>query len=53
MVSSPHTDNKKKDILILVKGATQGLEHRLTAEKLYSVNYTRNNKKFCLSFCLS
>ena len=27
MSSSPHTDNKKKDILILGKGTTQGLEH--------------------------
>ena len=35
MSSSPHIDNKKKDILILGKGSTQGLEHTLTAEKLY------------------
>ena len=28
-------DNKKKDILILGKGPTQGLEHTLTAEKIY------------------
>ena len=33
MSSSPHTDNKKKDILVLRKGPTQGLEHTLTAEK--------------------
>ena len=32
MSSSPHIDNKK-DILILGKGPTQGLEHTLTAEK--------------------
>ena len=32
--SSPHIDNKKKDILILDKGSTQGLEHTLTVEKL-------------------
>ena len=31
--SSVHIDNKKKDILIFVKGPTQGLEHTLTAEK--------------------
>ena len=31
--SSPHIDNKKKDILILAIGPTQGLEHTLTAEK--------------------
>ena len=32
-----HIDNKKKDILILGKGPTQGLEHTLTAEKMYSI----------------
>ena len=47
--SSSHTDNKKKDILILRKGPTQGLEHTLTAEKLYSINFTKKNTKFCLS----
>ena len=31
MSSSSHFDNKKKDILILGKGPTQGLEHTLTA----------------------
>ena len=45
MTSSLHID-KKKDILILGKGPTQGLEHRLIAEKLYSVNFTKNNTKF-------
>ena len=49
MSSSPHIDNKKKDILILGKGPTQGLEHTLTAEKLYSINFTKENVKFCLS----
>ena len=49
MSSSPHIDNKKKDISILGKGPTQGLEHTLTAKKLYSINFTENYKKFCLS----
>ena len=49
MSSSPHFDNKKKDILILDKGQTQGLEHTLTAEKLYSINFTKENTKFCLN----
>ena len=49
MSSSPHIDNKKKDILILGKGPTQGLEHTLTAEKMYSVNFTVTKKLFCLS----
>ena len=34
MSLSPHIDNKQKDILILGKGSTQGLEHTLTAKKL-------------------
>ena len=38
---SVHVDNKKKDILILGKGPTQGLDGTtLTAEKLYSINFT-------------
>ena len=49
MSSSPHIDNKNKYILIIGKGLTQGLEHKLTAEKLYSINFTEHNKKFCLS----
>ena len=47
--SSTHIDNKKKDILVLGKGPTQGLEHTITAEKMYSINSTVTNKKFCLS----
>ena len=39
----------KKDILVLGKGPTQGLEDTLTAEKMYSINFTEKNKKFCLS----
>ena len=49
MSSSPHTDNKKKYILILGKGPAQGLEHTLAAEKLFSVSSFENNKKFRLS----
>ena len=49
MSSSPHIDNKKKDVLILGKSPTQGLEHTLTAEKLYLINFTKNNKNFCLN----
>ena len=49
MSSSAHIDNKKKDILVLGKGPTQGLEHTLTAEKMYSINFTVTNIKFCLS----
>ena len=34
MSSSVPFDNKKKDILVLGKGPTQGLEHTLTVEKM-------------------
>ena len=48
MRSSIHIDNQKKDILVLGRGPTQGLEITLTAEKMYSINFTVT-KKFCLS----
>ena len=47
--SSAPIDNKKKDTWVLGKGPTQGLEHTLTAEKNYSINFTVTNKKNCLS----
>ena len=47
MSLSPHIDNKGKDILILGKGPTQGLgEHSLTAEKMYSINFTKKIQNF-------
>ena len=49
MSSSFHVDNKKKDMLILGKDPTQGLEHTSTAEKMYSINFTMTKKTFCLS----
>ena len=50
MNSSIQVDNKGKDILILGIGPTQGLgEHSLTAEKMYSINFTVTNVQFCLS----
>ena len=48
--SSVHVDNKKKDILILGEGPTQGLDGTtLTTEKFYSIDFTENNKNVCLS----
>ena len=44
MSFSAHIDNKKKDILIFGKGPTQGLEHTLTAEKMYSISFTVTKK---------
>ena len=49
MSFSTHIDNKKKDILVLGIGPTQGLEHTLTAEKIYSLSFNVTKKKFCLS----
>ena len=50
MSSSVHVDNKRKDILILGTGPTQGLgEHSLTSEKIYSIDFTDHIKKGCLS----
>ena len=49
MSSSIHIDNKKKDMLVLGRGPTQALESTLTAEKMYSINFTVTKKKFFLS----
>ena len=49
MSSTTKFDNRKKDILILGKGHTQGLEHKLSAKKMYSINFIKENTKFCLS----
>ena len=44
-------DNKEKYILILGKDLIQGLDDTtLTAEAQYSINFSRSNRKFCLSF---
>ena len=48
MSFSTHFDDKKKGILALEIGPTQGLEHTLTTEKIYSINFTVTKKKFCL-----
>ena len=50
-VSSPvHIDNKRKDILILDKGPTKGLnDTTLTAEAKYPINFTHPTKRFVLS----
>ena len=40
MSTSTHIDNKEKDTLVFGRGPTQGLESTLTAEKIYSINFT-------------
>ena len=52
MKSSTKIDNRKKDIFILGKGPTEGSEHTLSAEKMYSINFTEKKKKICLRFHL-
>ena len=44
MSSSTKIDNERKDILILGKGPTQGLEHTLSTEKMcLSLHYNKEN----------
>ena len=50
MSSSAHIDNKEKNIIVLGEGPTKGLEHTLTVEQMYSINFTVTNKKSCLNF---
>ena len=45
MSSSVHINNKGKDILILNKGPTEGLNHMLTAEAEYSINFYKTRYK--------
>ena len=49
MSTSIHIDDKKKDILVLGRAPTQGLENTLTTEKMYSINFRVTKKKFCLT----
>ena len=50
MSSSLHANNKKNNILALGKDFVQGINGTaIYAEKLYSINFTENNKNFCLS----
>ena len=48
MSFSSHINNKKKDIKSR-KSTNTRLEHTLTAEKMYSINFTVTKNKFCLS----
>ena len=44
--------NKKKDILVLGRGPIQELESTLTAEKMYSINFTVTKKFFLFKLAL-
>ena len=49
MSFSAHIDNKKKG-KVFHKRPTQELEHTLTAEKMYSINFTLTKKKLSLHY---
>ena len=50
MSSSVHANNTTKNILVLGKDFIQGLDNTtIYAGKLYSINFTKTNTKFCLS----
>ena len=49
MSSTTKIDKRKKDVLILSKGLTQGLLHTLFTEKMYLINLLKIIKNFCLS----
>ena len=50
MSSSVHANNRTENILVIGKDFKQGLNNTaIYTEKLYSINFTENNKKFCLS----
>ena len=50
MSLSLHANNKNKNIVILGKGQTKGLDNTsLTAEAEHSLNFSRSGRKFCLS----
>ena len=48
--ASVHASNKNKDVLVLDKGQTRGLDNiLLTAEAEYSIIFSRLERTFCLS----
>ena len=48
--SSSHANNKKNNILVLGADFVQRINGtKIYGEKLYSINFTENHKKFCLS----
>ena len=50
MSSSVHANNRTKNTLVLGKDLLQRLDKTtIYAEKLYSINFTKTNTKFCLN----
>ena len=53
MNSSVHIDNKRKDILILGEGPTQGLDDTtLTVEAKYPISFIHPRKRFVKTILL-
>ena len=53
MSSFVHVDNKNKDILILGRRPTQGLnDTTLTTEAKYPINFYTTKKKICIKSTL-
>ena len=51
--SSSHANNKKNNILVLGKDFIQGINNTtIYTEKMYSINFTENNKKFLFKLAL-
>ena len=46
MSSSTKIDNRRKEILIVDIGSTQGLKNTLSAEKMYSISFTKKIQDF-------
>ena len=50
MSTSVHANNRTENILVFRKYSIQGLDNTtIFAEKLYSINFTKTNTKFCFS----
>ena len=50
MSSSVHANSRTKNVLVPGKDFVQGLDNpTIYAEKLHSINFIKNNTKFCLS----
>ena len=50
LTNSAHANNRKNNIVVLGKDFVRGMNGtKIYVEKLYSINFTENNKKFCLS----
>ena len=50
---SNHFDNKKEVILVIDKSPTQGIDDTaITTDVEFSINFSRSQRKFCLSLYL-